>query len=489
MNIFEYFKKNGIDTVDPSFYTYIRMWDSWYRSNVAKFHTYRVYTGSGYTRCRRHSLGGAKLVCEDMANLLLNERVKFTFGTPSEATGKIEDTVANSTYDFVKLVLNNARWWKLGNEYQERKAALGTVAYVPYLDNAVVDEDGNILSGDVKIAYFTAPNIYPITWENGYVSEAAFVSIKTFRRKKYAHIQFHMLENGQYVIKNSVVECTNGAGSEIPPERWGDIPAFATLAPRVETGSDKPQFVIDTLNIVNNIDKSETDDGNPMGISLFANAIDVLRSLDLKYDSYAQEFSLGRKRIFVAPEMLSNKDGNAVFDENDTVFYILPEDFREDGGEKGMIHEVNMELRIEEHSKGINDDLNYLSKKCGFGTQRYRFDTSGITTATQVISENSDMYRTLVKHELVLDDTLKQLFKVIIRLGIAARVPNLSEDVEIRIDFDDSIIEDKKAERDQDRQDVSMGVMGLAEYRAKWYGETEETAAGRIPEQTGGVMP
>ena len=43
--------------------------------------------------------------------------------------------------------------------------------------------------------------------------------------------------------------------------------------------------------------------------------------------------------------------------------------------------------------------------------------------------------------------------------------------------------------RDQDRQDVSMGVMGLAEYRAKWYGETEETAAGRIPEQTGGVMP
>ena len=389
----------------------------------------------------------------------------------------------------MKLVLSNARWWKLGNEYQERKAALGTVAYVPYLDNAVVDEEGNILSGDVKIGYFTAPNIYPITWENGYVSEAAFVSIKTYRRKKYAHIQFHMIENGLYVIKNNVVECTNGSGSEIPPEKWGEIPAFATLAPRVETGSDKPQFVIDTLNIVNNIDKSDADDGNPMGVSLFANAIDVLRSLDLKYDSYAQEFALGRKRIFVAPDMLSNKDGNAVFDENDTVFYILPDDFREAGGEKGMIHEVNMDLRIDEHSKGINDDLNYLSVKCGFGTQRYRFDTSGITTATQVISENSDLFRTLKKHELVLDDTLKQLFRVIIRLGIAARVPNLSEDVEFRIDFDDSIIEDKDSERAQDRQDVSMGVMGLAEYRAKWYGETEETAAGRIPEQTGGVMP
>jgi hypothetical protein len=30
--------------------------------------------------------------------------------------------------------------------------------------------------------------------------------------------------------------------------------------------------------------------------------------------------------------------------------------------------------------------------------------------------------------------------------------------------------------------------MGLAEYRAKWYGETEEAAAERLPEQTPGVM-
>ena len=57
------------------------------------------------------------------------------------------------------------------------------------------------------------------------------------------------------------------------------------------------------------------------------------------------------------------------------------------------------------------------------------------------------------------------------------------EDAEITIDFDDSIIEDKTTERQQDRQDVSMGVMGLAEYRAKWYGETEEEAASRLPEQ------
>ena len=50
------------------------------------------------------------------------------------------------------------------------------------------------------------------------------------------------------------------------------------------------------------------------------------------------------------------------FDENDTVFYQLPED-TEMGN--NPIYEVNMELRAEEHSKAINDDLNFLSFKCG----------------------------------------------------------------------------------------------------------------------------
>ena len=33
-----------------------------------------------------------------------------------------------------------------------------------------------------------------------------------------------------------------------------------------------------------------------------------------------------------------------------------------------------------------------------------------------------------------------------------------------------------------------MGVMGLPEYRAKWYGETEEEAATKLPEPTPDVI-
>ena len=157
--------------------------------------------------------------------------------------------------------------------------------------------------------------------------------------------------------------------------------------------------------------------------------------INLEYDSYANEFSLGRKRIFVAPEFLSNTNGSPVFDPNDSVFYELPEDYFKNAESKEAIREINMALRIEEHSKAINDDLNWLSFKCGFGTDRYKFEGGQVKTATEVISENSDLYRTLQKHELVLERVLIQLirsgmgwvlsFSGMVRMGIMVMEPGL----------------------------------------------------------------
>lgn len=474
MDIFSYFRNKGIDTLDPAFYKQIRVWRSWYNSKVRKFHRYKVYRGNGTSvNCDRYTLGMAKKVCEDMADLLLNERVTIT--------------IADETTDaFVKRVLTENTWEELGNEYQEWKSALGTAAYVVYIKDAVLDESGLMAGGSIGINYVDAANIYPTSWQNKVITECIFTFRKTHHRKKYVHIQYHRLEGmpdegrKQYVIENTVLENTKGSGKELTPQEWEEIPVFSGLAERIETGSDQPLFIIDRLNMVNNADEDST---NPMGVAIFANAIDVIKKLDLEYDSYANEFSLGRKRIFVAPELLTTQLGDAVFDPDDTVFYELPEDYFKNSESKEAMHEVNMELRIEEHSSAINDDLNWLSLKCGFGTDRYKFEGGGVKTATEVISENSDMYRSLQKHELVLERVLIQLIRTIIRAGISIGIPGLNESTAVAIAFDDSIIEDKTTERQNDRQDVSMGAMSLAEYRAKWYGETLEQAQENLPEQ------
>lgn len=467
MNIIKYLNKSGYDTLNSGFYTLIDTWQSWYIGSVRKFHRYKMWNGKEHVACKRLGLGMAKKISEDIADLLLNERVQIT----------IQD---NTTSDFVMEVLNANNFFVVGNDYQERKAYTGTVAYVPYLNNIRIDGNGDILtgSGDVKINYVSAENIYPLSWCNGYISECAFVFPKVIGTKKYNHIQIHKIQDDEYVIENHVVENTAGAGKEIPASEWNSLKGFEDMAECVRTGSKERQFVIDRLNIVNN-----SNGDNPMGVAIFANSLDVLQGIDSIYDSYINEFTLGKKRIFVAPEMLGmDLYGNPVFDPNDVIFYQLPEGFLKDGGKP--IESVDMEIRAEQHEKGINDSLNMLSMKCGFGQNHYRFENGSIQTATQVISENSDMFRSINKHELILEPVLKELIRIIARLGKVIGV-STNPETEIVVDFDDSIIEDKQAQRQSDRQDVSMGVMSLAEYRAKWYGETEEEAEKNLPEVNG----
>ena len=80
------------------------------------------------------------------------------------------------------------------------------------------------------------------------------------------------------MIENNVLECTKGSaeGRELTEQEWKQLKPFANLAARTETGSTEPQFVIDRLNITNNADEC-----NPMGIAIFANAIDTLKKLDV----------------------------------------------------------------------------------------------------------------------------------------------------------------------------------------------------------------
>lgn len=464
MNIIKYLNKAGHDTVSSGFYTLIELWQSWYEGNVRKFHRYKVYNGKNKINCRRLSLGMAKKLSEDIADLLLNERVQIT----------IQD---KNTSEFVMKVLADNNFSVMGSVYQERKAYTGTVAYVPYLDNIVVDGNGNMTGeGNVKINYVSAENIFPLSWNNGYIFECAFVFPKVIGGRKYAHVQIHKQESSQYVIENHVVECSAGSGKEVPREEWKNLKGFESMTDKVFTGSSERQYVIDRLNIANNYDSS-----NPMGVAVFANSLDVLQGLDTVYDSYINEFVLGKKRIFAAPEMLGEDlNGNPVFDPDDVVFYQLPDGALKDGK---PLEEVNMTIRADEHEKAINDNLNMLSMKCGFGQNRYKFDNGGIQTATQVISENSDMYRSVNKHELILESVIDELIRIIARLGRVLKQP-VNPDTAVVVDFDDSIIEDKVAERQSDRQDVSMGAMTLTEYRAKWYGETEQEAAKHVIDDT-----
>ena len=453
MNIQKKLRELGHGSVGKGFYAMISVWESWYQGCVKDFHNYTVNNGIELLECQRYSVGMAKKVSEDWANLLMNEKVKITLEGEAEQA-------------FIDKVFAANNFWVKINEMQEKKSALGMAAYVPYMANMMVDGDnGAILDpGDLRINFCTAPYIYPLSWDNGIVRECAFLSTKEIDGKKYIYLQLHVLENGLYNIENRLFY----ANEEV---LLTSVPGFENVPSVIHTGSDKPQFILDRLNIAN------TEDNNPMGISVYAHAIDQLKAVDVAYDAYVNEFVLGKKRIVVKPEALRDLNGKPVFDAREMVYYALPED----STNSTIMQQVDMTLRTQEFNAGMQDMLNLLSSKCGFGENHYKYDRGSVSTATQIISENSTLFRTIKKHEIVLHDVLETLCRTLLRMGNTYMGESLDEDVEISIDFDDSIIEDKETDFNRDSRMLSMGIMNLWEFRAKWMNEDEATAKASLP--------
>lgn len=460
MTIIQYLNDKGYKTVPAEFYGKIKQWKSWYDGKVKGFHDYSVNTGQGTkVECNRFTMGMAKKVCEDWANLLMNERVQITLEGKKEQ--QFWDDFCIRTNFTVRI-----------SEMQELKSCYGTAAYIPRVVGAAVDSNTGTLTGEadgIKMDYVTGDRIYPISWENREIAECAFASHFYADDQDYVYVQIHHKVNGVYKIENALLKTKAESVEEVP---LNSIKGFEDVSPTIDTGNDKRLFVIDRLNIVNNYDNTL-----PLGIAVYANAIDQLKACDIAYDSYVNEFVLGKKRIMVKPEAVKDIDGKPYFDPNDVTFYVLPED----SDPNSIIHETNMEIRAAAHNAGIQDMLNVLSSRCGFGENHYRYDNGSVATATQIISENSEMFRTIKKHEIVLESALIELVRIVLRLGNTYMSAGLNEEVKISIDFDDSIIEDKDVEFNRDVRMVQMGIMQPYEFRMKHMNEDEATAKAALP--------
>jgi A118 family predicted phage portal protein len=427
----------GFNTVNAEYYSHIEEWNDWYKGYFAGFHSYTQYNGTKKVERKLYNLGMAKKVCEDHANLLMNEKVQISTG--------------NDTFDeILEKILKDNNFHTRANQLVEVAYALGTGALVEY-QNA---------DGQPVIDYVRAQMIYPLAWDNGDITECAFASIRIIGGEEYYYINMHRLDdNKNYVIENKLIKKTN-AEKPVEVELIG-------VEPEVHTNSSLPRFQIIMPNIVNNIDYD-----CPMGISVFANAIDELKAVDVAYDSYVNEFVLGKKRIFVKSNILNQKitsDGSIVpvFDPNDVAFYAMPDDDKN----AEPIHELNMELRSEPHEAGLQRFLSLLGDKCGLGSGRYKFEQGQPQTATQVISEKSDMFQVVKKNEIILEAALIGMTKVLAEMSKVD-----PESLEIKVDFDDSIVEDKDSERTRMLSLVTMGKFPLAKYLVNYENYTQEEA-------------
>ena len=86
------------------------------------------------------------------------------------------------------------------------------------------------------------------------------------------------------------------------------------------------------------------------------------------------------------------------------------------------------------------------------GTGRYKFESGGgVKTATEVISDKSDLYQNRQKNAIVIETAL---------VGMAKEIAFLDQgtEPEVTVDFDDSIIEDTNTTIDRNIKLVQAGL-------------------------------
>lgn len=445
MKLDEFLKSKGYDLTDKQLIKpYQDMWLQWYKGDVPKFQNYTIYNGTKNVKCKRYTLNTAKKISEDFANIILNERVQYHIGT-------------EQTQNEINNILDANDFYTMANQQVEKMCALGEVAFVLSLADLLYDKENGIIStaeAKLKIDYLTCDKIYPLSNDGTKITECAFATYKKINNVQICVLSIHHKdEQGNYIIDNFVFEVDKAGNLTDISEKMED-----TLR-HLETGSNRPWFVIAKPPVANNINLESME-----GISSFANSIDVLKGIDIIYDSFINEFILGKKRIFVKGDLLqadtSTGQVKLTFDTNDVVFHIMPGDSTEGND----IQESDMHLRMTEHKDAIQTALNLLASKLGLGENRYEFNKGGIATATQIISENSEMYRTIKKYETQVENALVDLFLSICYIAKNFLGLPVEEEPEITIDFDDSIIEDKAETKRQAMLEYNAGLIDRTQY-------------------------
>jgi A118 family predicted phage portal protein len=448
--VIQYLKSKSLSVItNEDIATKMEVWQQWYRGCVDKFHKYKVYSGKKKLELERKTLSLPAKVCQRWADLLLNEKVEIN---------------ASDEYTQEKLnhLLKQVNFKVRGNNLLETAFAMGGGFLIQYWDGEKTNQK-----------YITQEFMYPITYDSGRLTEAAFASYKTIEGKTYVYLETHLKDKntGAYVVDNALLKASDGkqdTGSGLV-EVSASFYEEHGIIPKWETGSLTPLFQRIAPNVAN-----RDDFNSPWGTSVFSGAVDIFASCDAIYDSFYKEFLLGKKRIFVTDGVanlnyVQNGDKTEtveVFDPNDEVFYRIPD------MDEGVppIQPVDMELRVGDHATALQTQLNLLSQCVGFGADGFKWEEGGVTTATQVISQNSEMFRTIKKHEAVLEDAIIDMAKGLLYIEAVFAGDNaIKLDAEITVDFDDSIIEDTAEIKRQALLELNVGLISKAEYYRQVY--------------------
>lgn len=283
-------------------------------------------------------------------------------------------------------------------EYVERGCVNGTIILKPNGDGIDCFDPQRFLPTEVD--------------GNGNIRAGIFFDFYEQSKKYYKRLEYHRFaDDGVYLISNRcfISESSTSLGTEtdITKTPWKE------LMPDVGIENiEKPLFAVFKTPMANNIDIA-----SPLGMSIFAEAMEELKDLDVAYSRNAKEI-YDSKRTVLADERLF--DGKAIMVDGEIVRVKpkMPDYIRNvlSEGQENFYQEINPNLNTDTRVKGINNILSILAYKCGYSNGYFSFDSmTGIQTATGVEASQQRTIQFIKdvrdKLEITMDDLIYAIDK------------------------------------------------------------------------------
>ena len=473
------FELEGVPAFREFYTLFIFPWQAIYKGFYRAWHEVDIKTIHDPKGKKRlmSTMNAGKMACAQMARYVWNEQCAISV---SMASAPKEDPL-NA---YLQKVLKDNRFGTSFGDLLEKVFALGGGALKEWVE-IPKDENGNdIGEGKVRIGYTMASQFVPTAWDNAKIRAGIFISREARDGYYYTVLEWHRLDGNVYRVTNDLyrmpikdAEPQNILGWWYPLNE-----IYPLLSPDTTIYDVENAF----FQYIRPFGANYADDNSPLGMSIYAAALNTLHGLDIMFDSLQREFVLGKKRIIAPVRAMKTAvlDGgrlNRFFDADDEVWEALATDSAEDL----KIHDNSVELRVEPHITGINGDLSILCAQIGFDPGTLSFDASkGLKTATEVISENSKTFSTVKAHENIIRDSLEQMVRAILELSVHYGLTYEGQSIEsliaggysISVKFDDSIIQDKDAEINQGTMLVGAGLMSKKKFMVDTLGYTPEDA-------------
>lgn len=327
--------------------------------------------------------------------------------------------------------------------------------------------------GPDKAEFVTADKFIPISFDdNGKLTDVGFLTVKRAGENDYfTRFERHYFVNGNLTIENkcfhSQSENDIGLSCNLDEvEEWKNI----NPGPITFLGMTQMDF-----GYYRNPTKNEIDESS-CGASIFDCAKELIRKADIQAARLDWEYESGERAIHVDERALKQKNGRSGMAKlNNRLYRGLNV---EDGKDKELLKEYSPQMRDEAYDRGLEKYYRSIEFAVGLAYGDLSNVQQVEKTAAEVKASKARKYNRVTAIQTSLKDCLEDFVA-----GLAFYNSLYTSGYEFTCNFNDSILTDEEAERQQDRQDVSMGVMSPLEYRMKWYNEDEATAKKNLPEQ------